>query len=156
MNYWMLWNTQDLCHYSYAVHTAALSTASPLYSHFLSHVTLLHVSSLFTIYCHAIFLCKFSSLHLLLVAQRSGTYHTVFFEKFRHICITVYKTQVFVLHNSFIEAAQFVPLSHKPYGMIHLWSLMITTSAASAVSGILIYDQLYCNNEEHQHCRLHH
>ena len=45
---------------------------------------------------------------------------TVFFEKFRRICVTVYKTQVFVLHNSFIEAAQFVPLSHKTYGVIHL------------------------------------
>ena len=42
------------------------------------------------------------------------------FEKFRRICVTVYKTQVFVLCNSFIEAAQFVPLSHKPYSVIHL------------------------------------
>ena len=60
------------------------------------------------------------------------------FEKIRRFCITIYKTQVFVLHNSFIEAAQFVPLSHKPYSVIHLWSLIITTSATSAVSGILI------------------
>ena len=36
-----------------------------------------------------------------------------------------------------------------PYGVIHLWSLMISTSAASAVSGVLISDQSHCNNKKY-------
>ena len=45
-------------------------------------------------------------------------YYTVFLKNLDVFALPYIK-QVFVLCNSFIESGQFVPLSHKPYSVIH-------------------------------------